>query len=246
MKQINPHPLSLLAARLVLAMAAVGYSAGAAAVGAGVMVNDPESILKQIAEFAEQAKRWADTVRQYRQMISTIAGLNFQSLMPTKPLQQMDVQTMVKQACPGSGNVIGDIFSAAIDVSLSGSIVENSQRLCVMVTTLKVKMYNETVVQSERMPMYDNQIAKLSDLLNKLLGSSSSVGDTQTLILDTTKLSQQFAQEMQAYETNMKAYQLMLSTLKDQQSLLAQISLKGKPSPLGRITQAAVFAAAFR
>lgn len=251
MKQLKLKSFASVIARIVLAVTAAGCSANAAA-QAGVIVNDTESMAKQIAEYAEQAKRWGETLAQYQkeiahyqQMISTITGFSFQSLLPTQPLQKMNEQQRAQQACPGSGNVVSDVLSAVTGISLSGSIVENAQKLCVMSTQLKVKMYNETVDQANRVPQYNSQISKITDLISKLMGSSSSVGDTQKLILENQKLQSQFSQEMQAYESNMKAYQSMLVSLNGAQSTLKTISLKGKPSPLGTVIQAGAFAGAF-
>lgn len=228
MKPSKHSRLSLALAHLVLAAAAIGSSVNAAAQsGPGVTVNDPVSIEKQIAEYAEQAKRWADTLKQYQQFISTITGFSFQSLLPTQQLQKMDEQQMAKMACPGSGNMITDIFSAVTSINLNGPIAESAQRLCAMTAIIKVKMYNETVDQANRVPEYSSQITKITDMISRLLGSSSSVGDTQKLQLEATKLQGQFDQEMKAYDTKIKGYQSMLTTLKDAQSMLASIAMRG-------------------
>ncbi len=238
-------PAALVVTIATVAGAAHAQVAVTAVTSPSLDATQESSLAKQIAEYAEQAKRWADTLKQYQQFISTISGFSFQSLLPQQQLQKMDEQKMVQMACPGSGNIIADVFSAVTSINLNGPIVENANNLCAMTTTIKVKMYNETVDKANRITDYTSQITKITDLIGKLLGSLSSAGDTQKLTLEATKLQTQLDQEMQAYDTKIRGYQSMLLTLKDAQSILASISLRGAPSTLGTVVQAGTFAAAF-
>jgi hypothetical protein len=233
--------------------AAAQLDGGGAGGGTGVTVNDPTAIGKAVAEYAEQAKRWSETLAQYQkqiaayqQMISTFTNLSFQSLLPERPLQKMDEASIAQQACPGgSGNMGVDALAAVSGQSLEGPVVDNAQRLCVQVTKLKVKMYNDTVEQANRMPKY-NQLTNSIDQLISMIPGSNSVGNTQKAQLEVANKMAKFQEEMQAYKTNMEAYRSMLETLSAQQSTLAKISNKGKPTPLGTVIQAGTFAAAFK
>lgn len=220
---------------------------------AQVIVNDTISVGKQVAEYAEQAKRWSDTLAQYQrqiaafqQMVSTITGLSVQSLLPQQPLQKLDENKLAEQACPGAGNMVADVLSAVTGIDLNGSVIQNAQRLCVMTTKLKVRMYNDSVDQANRLKVYDSGLQKMVNLIDSLGGSSNSNGNTQRLILETNQASTKLQSEVTNYEINMKAYKALLETLQNQQSILAQASLKGKASVLGTVTQAGAFAAAFR
>ena len=115
-----------------------------------------------------------------------------------------------------------------------------------MTTKLKVRMYNESVERANRLIVYDGQLKRFVNLINSLTGSANSNGNTQRLILDTAQTDAQLKVEMENYAANMSSYQTLLKTLEDQQSILARASLRGKPSLLGSVTQAAAFATAFR
>ena len=238
-------------AQILLAIAALGHLAGATA--QEVIVNDVKSMAKQIQEYAEQAKRWSDTLAQYQkqiaafqQMVSTISGLSIQSLLPQQPLQKLDESKLAEQACPGSGNMVSDVLSAVTGIDLTGPVVQNAQRLCVMTTKLKVKMYNESIEKANRLQVYDSGLKKVVNLISSLTGSSNSNGNTQRLILEATQSDAQLKVEMENYAANMEAYTTLLRTLENQQSILAKASLKGKASPLGTVIQAGALAAAFR
>ncbi|MBS7777356.1 hypothetical protein [Acidovorax sp. CCYZU-2555] len=250
MKQIKIHRFQVAAARIVLAVAAISASTHASA---QVIVNDVIGVGKQIAEYAEQARRWGETAAQYQrqiaayqQMVSTISGLSIQSLLPQQPLQRLDEGRLAEQACPGSGSMVNDVLSAVTGVDLNGPVVQNAQRLCVMTTKLKVRMYNENVERANRLIVYDSGLKRVVNLIDSLTGSASSNGNTQRLILETAQKDAQLKVEMENYAANMAAYETLLRTLENQQSILARASLRGKASLLGSVTQAAAFATAFR
>lgn len=250
MKQFKIHRFQVAAARIVLAVAAISASMHAAA---QVIVNDTIGVGKQIAEYAEQARRWGETLAQYQrqiaayqQMVSTISGLSIQSLLPQQPLQRLDEERLAEQACPGAGSMVSDVLSAVTGVDLNGPVLQNSQRLCVMTIKLKVKMYNESVERANRLNVYDSGLKRVLSHIDSLTGSASSNGNTQRLILETAQKEAQLKVEMENYAANMASYQTLLKTLEDQQSVLARVSLRGKASLLGNVTQAATFAAAFR
>lgn len=250
MKKSKTHRFQTAAAQVVLAAAAVNICTHASA---QVIVNDTISVGKQIAEYEEQARRWVETLAQYQrqiahyqQMLSTISGLSIQSLMPQQPLQRLDEEKLAEQTCPGAGSMVTDVLSAVTNIDLTGPVVQNAQRLCVMTTRLKVRMYNENVERSNRLMAYDAGLKKIVNIIGSLSGSANSNGNTQRLILDTTQNDAQFKVEMENYASNMDSYEKLLRTLENQQSILAKASLRGKASPLGNIIQASAFAAAFR
>lgn len=73
------HPISRLATGLLLT---VGLCAGSA--NAQVVIVNPSGETKDIAEYAEQAKRWTETIKQYQQQLDhykqqliNLTSLNF-------------------------------------------------------------------------------------------------------------------------------------------------------------------------
>ncbi|MCZ2498386.1 hypothetical protein GN316_16620 [Xylophilus sp. Kf1] len=252
MKPFKTHPFLVAIARIVFAVAAIGGSTNAAA-QLGVIVNDTQSMAKEMAEYAEQANRWGQTVAQYQrqiaayqQMVSTISGLGIQSVIPQQPLQNLDADKLAEQNCPGAGNMVTDVLSAVTSIDLNGPVIRNSQRLCVVSTKLKVKMYNESVERANRIVVYDGGLKRIMGHIESLNGSPSSNGNTQRLMLETAQKDAQLKLEMENYAANMASYDTLLRTLESQQSVLSRAALRGKASLLGNVTQAAAFAAAFR
>lgn len=252
MKKFKTHPFLVATARIVIAVAAISASTRAAA-QLGVIVNDTQSMAKEMAEYAEQANRWGQTVAQYQrqiaayqQMVSTISGLSIQSVIPQQPLQNLDADKLAEQNCPGAGNMVTDVLSAVTSIDLNGPVVKNAQRICVMTTKLKTKMYNESVERANRIAIYDGGLKKVLNYIDSLSGSASSNGNTQRLILETAQKDAQLKVEMENYAANMASYETLLKSLESQQSVLARAALRGKASLLGNVTQAAAFAAAFR
>jgi len=252
MKKVKTHPFLVATARIVIAVAAISATTHAAA-QLGVIVNDTQSMAKEAAEYLEQAKRWSETLAQYQrqiaayqQMVSTVSGLGIQSVIPQQPLQKLDPDKLAEQNCPGAGNMVTDVLAAVTSIDLTGPVVKNAQRICVLSTKLKVKMYNESVERANRINVYDSGLKKIVNVIDSLSGSPNSVGNTQRMILETAQKDAQLKMEMENYAANMASYESLLRTLESQQSVLSRAALRGKPSLLGNVTQAAAFAAAFR
>lgn len=251
MKQYKTHPFSLATAQILLAIAALGHSAGATA--QEVIVNDVKSMAKQIQEYAEQAKRWSDTLAQYQkqiahyqQMIATVMNLNFQSLLPTAQLQKItDTSTLIRQACPGASSLASTVISSITPLNLNGPIKENQDRICQNVVQLRITSYNETVDMLDRLNQYNGLFKKIDDLRNSLMGSSSSQGDMQANTNEAMRNANKLQNEVSNWQARMNVYETAIKTLESQQSILAGVALKGKSSLTGKAIQAATFAAAF-
>jgi type IV secretion system protein VirB5 len=252
---------------LTLALTGISFTAPA---NAGIPVVDgPANILagqanalageqltSQVAEFLNQATRWAQTIQQYaeqvnhyRQMIASVANLNF-AVQPTQTLTLIaDIAGMVAQACPNSD---GDPVSAAMDfvglssLKLSGNLADSQQAICQRITLLQIDKYNKTVDMLDRMKKYTDLLQQMENNRNKASGSSSSVGDIQASTDEAMRNANKLAKEMGDWQGQMVAADTAISTLQTQQTIFANTRLKGKNAFfLGQITRAAAFRAAF-
>ncbi|MDM0090475.1 MULTISPECIES: hypothetical protein [unclassified Variovorax] len=251
MKPFKTIPRCLAAVRLALAVAACASTNAFAQ--AGVIVNDPQSMGKQVAEFAKQAKRWSDTLAQYQkeiahyqQMIATAVSLNFQSQLPTAQLQKItDTSLLIQQACPGSGNLVATVIGRITPLNLNGPIKENQDRICQNIVQLRATSYNETVDMLDRLNQYNELFKKVDDLRNSLMGSASSQGDMQANTNEAVRNANKLQNEVSNWQARMNVYETAIRTLESQQSILARVALKGASTWTGRAIQAASFAAAF-
>ncbi|MBS0342946.1 MAG: hypothetical protein JSS56_20730 [Proteobacteria bacterium] len=229
--------------------AATGWTHASAQ--SGVIVNDTQSMSKAIAEYAEQAKRWADTVAQYQQqlqhyqqMLSTAMNANFQGVLPTSALQKItDESSIIQQACPDSAVVAGAV-STITGVDLQGPIHATALKLCAQKVHLQIDSYNSTIDLLERMPKYGGLLQQIDNLRNAL-GSSNSIGNLQANTNEAARTSNKLDSEFINWQSRIRANETAIATLDSQMSLVAQISLKGQGSIFGKVVSAAAFAKAF-
>lgn len=214
---------------------------------------DFAAIATAAEEYAEQAKRWSDTVKQYeaqvahyQQMIARAANLNF-SVEPTSTLDRItDISGMVAQACPGSDNIVDTALSITglSSLNLGGNLAKNQQQICQQITLLQIDKYNKTADMLGRMHQYSDLFQQIDQLRN-LVDGSSSVGDLQANTNEAARNANKLAKEISDWQGQIAANDAAIHALNEQQSLLANIALKGKSSPLGQIVQAGAFGTAF-
>ena len=226
--------------------------------GAGIPTIDATAIAKAAIEYAEQAARWAETVKHYtdqinhyRQMVASVMNLSLSGLTMSNDMKPItDPAGFVTQACPGSGS----LASALLDITgfsaldITGNVAQSQQQLCQRITLLQVKKYNETVDLLNRMNDKYNSLFKQIESLRALFSNS---GDIQASTNQVARSELEFNQDVENWRTRMNAYDAAIQTLQSQQSILANIALKGANSSgtvgglIGNIVQAGAFAAAF-
>lgn len=224
-------------------------------------VIDPASIAKNVAEYGEQAKRWMDTIAQYQRqiahfqnMINTFTNLPslLSSLMPNTltRMSDSDKANLVEQNCPGASGV-GLVQQILTSTGLSApsfgqNIAANQQAICAKMTQLQIDMYNDSVDALNKLDQYTASMKSIEDMRNSITeGDPNSIGKLQGVLDQATRTSGDLNAEMEAYKQKTEAKQKAIDALKSQQSMLANVALKGKPSFTGQLVQAAAFTAAF-
>ena len=226
----------------------------------GAIATAEAGIAKAIAEYAEQAKRWSDTLLQYQkeiahyqQMIASVMSISFSGMTISNSLTRInDPSSFVSQACPGSSIVAGGVLSAVglSSLDLNGNIAQSQRQICQRITLLQIDKFNKTADLLNKMNQYST-LFKQVDALRASLGGANSIGDLQANTNEAARDSLKLSGDVENWRGQMMADDVAIRTLQDQQSILANLALKGAHSSgtlggiVGNVVQAGAFAAAF-
>lgn len=225
---------------------------------AQVFVTDKLSIATQkqgqFAQMAQMAKDYAQMVMQYEAMLTSLKSLNLNVIPTNNQLQLItDPSAQVQQACPGASSVPGMVAGAlGVDTSIiDGEIVTQQRSICAKIVLLQVDKYNTVATMLNHMNDYFSNLQKISTTFDSLVGSATNaIGNRDAVQAQTNQTQTTLAAEMANVEQHLRAVDATIAALKDQQSLLANVALKGSNSGLkalgGQLVQAAAFAAAFQ
>ncbi|WP_115049914.1 hypothetical protein [Xanthomonas arboricola] len=236
------HPISRLAAGLLLT---IGLCVGPA--NAQVVVTNPTGESKDIAEYAEQAKRWTDTAKQYQQQLQHYQQqlIKWQRLQFNEPeLENKFVTRKLNHGldayCPGASGIAG-LFEKMMPISLDSLTGDNLQKtqneICKQIVIAQNSQYNEAILMIQRLVERSRDFERLQRQRDK-------VGDKEGALAANDNEIQRYAarnaMELTHWEARMKAYDIYIAGLKDDQSLLAKRALEGDKSDiLGQVIQAA-------
>lgn len=223
-------------------------------VGATVVVNDPQSMLKAVKEYAEQAQRWSQTVSQYQmqlahyqQQLIKLQKLDFgQSTMVT-PFTERDREHGVENACPGSQpGFLSQLMNTIQQPvpNMQGNLIDEQRTLCQLMVVAENDRYNESVRMLKRLVERNQQFAQIQQ-------QRANVGDSQGSLAandnEVQRFTAQNSLDLDHWQATMTAYDAYIATLREDQSRLARRALggnrDGKPL-VGQVIQAAALKAA--
>jgi hypothetical protein len=196
-------------------------------------------------QLAQTVQQYQQEVQQYQQLLMTVQGLGTNISLLSSNLQPItDASDLVQQNCPGApgGSVIGTLMSTVTSaISPTQPITTSQQQICVQIVLVQIDKYNQTATVLGKLNTYSNSLQKLSQIAN----SVDSLGTTSGATTQATTYSSELATEMASWESNMRADDTIISSLQQQQSLLAKTALSGSNTILGNVVQAAALKAAF-
>ncbi|SFR90110.1 hypothetical protein SAMN05216570_0456 [Dyella sp. OK004] len=208
----------------------------------------------QAEQLAQMVQQYGQMITQYEALLTSLKSLNL-NIIPTNNQLQLinDPSSQVQQACPGSSSVPGMVAGAlGIDTSMiDGEIVTQQRSICTKIVLLQVDKYNTVAKMLNHMNDYFAGLNQLASTADKTIGAiTNAVGDRQALQNQTTQTQASLSTEMANVEQHLRAVDATISALKDQQSLLANVALKGSNSGGlgalgGQLIQAGAFAGAF-
>lgn len=233
----------------------------------GWIVTDPtmqaEVTANQATQITHMIEQYTQMITQYQSLLSSLQGLNLNFIPTNNQLMPItDPSQIVAQNCPGASVSTQAMAVLGISPSLTeGEIVGQQRTICANIVLLQVDKYNTVAKMLNHMNDYSNAITQMSNQFSAIAdkataaisattGSSGSSGDRQALQNQADQLRDTLATEMAQIQQHLHAVDASISALKDQQSMLANIALKGSnatgPAALaGQIIQAGAFAAAF-
>jgi hypothetical protein len=231
------------------------------------VVTDPamqtEVATNQVTQIGHMVQQYSQMITQYQSLLSSLQSLDLNFMPINNKLTPIDNPSqIVQQNCPGAS--ISTTVMSVIGISPSlteGEIVGQQRTICANIVMLQVDKYNTVANMLNRMNVYSNAVQQLSDKVNQIgqtasnaasavTGSVGSSGDRQGVQNQADQIRNGLATEMAQVQQHLQAVDATISSLKDQQSMLANIALKGSnatgPAALaGQIIQAGAFAAAF-
>lgn len=207
----------------------------------------------QAEQLAQLISQYTQMVTQYESMLSSLSSLNL-NIIPTNNQLTLitDPSQQVNQACPGASMPGMALSAIGMDPSIvDGNIVTQQRAICAKIVLLQVDKYNTVATMLNHMNDYFSGLKQLAATTAQLVGAvANAIGNREALQNQTTQAQTALATEMANVEQHLRAVDATIATLKDQQSLLANVALKGSnatgPGSLtGQIIQAAAFSAAF-
>lgn len=237
-----------IALALLIGLCACGAHAQVLVTDSDSIANNKAGFASQLAktvdQYAKQLDQYETQLEQYKAILSSIQGLAAGgiSLMPNTLQPINDSSSLVQQSCPGAGGggVLGDL-SSIVTSTFSRSITTTQQNICAQIVLAQVDKYNKTIKIINDMQQFG---AALKDLTNQIT-SVTNQGDSNRVSANASVQNQQISADMANWDTQMKADDAVISTLQEQQGILAKVALNGSNTILGNVVQAGAFAAAF-
>lgn len=223
-------------------MCALASGNASAIFGVGDVVIDPTAIAKQVAEFAEQAKRWEATARQYKQQLISLGGLSFNpaKLSSEKDsLPYVDPEYGLEDACrKKSGDGPLGVISNLFKPDSNQEILDQQLEICKRIVRAENLKYNETVRFLRNLRDRQDELKTLDD---RRASVGSEQGKLQALSYDIERYHQNTKMDLDNWQAMIVAYDSYIAQLNKYQQRLANRALNGKqPDMLSGVVQGLV------
>lgn len=233
------------------------------ALQAEVTANQATEITNQGVQITHLVEQYTQMITQYTSLLSELKSLNLNIIPVNNQLPLFNnPQDQVAKSCPGLSMMGTALGAIGIDPSITdGEIVTQQNVICANIVLLQVDKYNTVARMLNHMNDYFSGITRLTgqidaignkvtSIVGSVTGSTGSAGDRQATQNQTDQAQLTLAAEMANAQQHLQAVDATIAALKDQQSLLANIALKGSnqldlQTLGGQVIQAAAFQAAF-
>lgn len=204
----------------------------AAIFGVGDIVFDPTAVAKQIAEFAEQAKRWQATAEQYRMQLISLSQMNFGASKLTSQngnLPAVDPDYGVDDACrKKDASPIGEML-ALMRPDPNQEILDQQIDICRRIVRAENTRYNETVHFLNVLRSRQQDILAL-DARRAAVGNEP--GKLGAVSYDVAQYQQLATMDLNNWQATIVAYNNYIEQLNKYQQRLAARALRGKQPDL--------------
>ncbi|MDW7724138.1 hypothetical protein SCY52_15595 [Xanthomonas euvesicatoria] len=143
-------------------------------------------------------------------------------------------------ACPGSqasgiAGILDQIKSVA--PSMTGNMAEEQLKVCARIVMAQNSQYNESVMMLKRLVQRNTELEAIERQRARVGTKQGALAANDN---EVKRFTARNAMEMSHWEAKMKAYDVYIAGLKDDQTLLAKRALEGNNGDLlGQVVQAA-------
>lgn len=249
------RPMSLCLRQSALTLAILG-GIFASVSQAQVLVTDSTAIstaeegfksqlAKTVQQYTQQVEQYKTQLEQLRNILTKIQSLGTGISLVPKTLEEMSPaqsDRLVEQACPGAP--LGGVVSGAISGLLGSSdqpITERQQLICREVVLLQIDEYNITAKALGELTTQASTVQKLNDIVNGI----STIGESNSATSQTQQYLAQLQTASDTWKKQVDADEAMITTLQQQQGILAKVALSGSNTVLGHVVNAVALKAAF-
>lgn len=216
------------------------------------LVSDWQSMAKAVQEYAEQAKRWVATARQYRdtidhyrQQLINLKQLNVTLFAMQNTFKKVAPDYNVADIChvEGGGGLSLTNILQSLALDLSGSVTKQQAEICRSIVMLQNRKYNDTVD-------YIDQLSKAGQELEAIEKERATVGTEQGKLAANDNEAERFQNRVtdaqQKWQSNMIQSDAQIAMLQDMQDALARRAMNGSHDVLGEVVDALALKAAFQ
>lgn len=235
-------------ARTVSMLAAAVFAASFASGNAHAQfaVIDATQIANALKEYAEEAKRWQEQVKQYQstlgnaQMMLKAPSFNMELTMQLRPANQG-----VAERCPDPSSSGGGLLGSMFDMfkpDLTGDIYKQQQLVCTNIVLLENKKYNELVTLVQEA---DKRAKDIDKGIQEVAVVNADPGKMESASIRAQSQMAASLAEMQYSLARIQAFDGMIESLKIDQQTLAKQALSGSQNNfsasglLGKVVQGA-------
>jgi hypothetical protein len=215
--------------------------------------QDNSAIIKAVKEYAEQARRWSDTLKQYQgevafweNMSVKLQGLTFESFTLQNQFKTIPADYGMADECPGvTGGLAGDITSALSSFvpDMGGDVIKQQRTICQLIVQTKNHKYNATVAYLTSLGQAIKDLKAIADRRANEVGKDN--GNLQAVANDAENYNTSVNTAEKTWRTEMTQSDAQIQMLMQIQSNLARRAMNGQPSPLGTLVNVAAMKVAF-
>lgn len=196
-----------------------------------------------IAEYGEQAMRWRQTLSHYQQQLIRMQSLLMNFGLPQgQQMTEVPDDYMVSQRCGGGGFSLSSL-AQVFNLNPAGNITEQQKAICANIQMTRNAKYNETVrFMQKTVPELQTMLGQMKTQRDSNNDEGNVMTSNNNALLASNKLDVDF----QTWSSRMQMYDAYISSMEENQKLLASMALKGENNPIGTLVKTSVLAGALQ
>lgn len=251
---IRSHALKVIMAAAIAATC--GFHAEPAK--ATLPVLDYSALIQQAEAIQARLEEWEKTYAHYQgvmshyqaqaafwqQQLNKLRTLDFELLQLEQNFQTIDQNYGVAIMCPGASTSIIDKVTSSLTnlVNPDSDLIGQQKEICANIVRTENRKYNDTVKYLQSLRKQTDELTQLTDMKKNDVGNSP--GNTEGLIAEIQRYQSSTQLSKTGWESSMQQYDLTISLLKQQQTVLSRRALNGQNSVWGQIVNTVALKAA--